>query len=133
MNVLNKKSGVEGLSGISSDFRDLEKAADEGNARAEAAQKCFSYAVAKYVGAYAAAMGGVDVVAFTAGVGENDSVIRAMVGKYLGFLGIKIDPEKNNCRGVERVISTDDSKALAMIVPTNEELAIARETVEILK
>ena len=133
MNVLNKKSGVEGISGISSDFRDLEKAAEEGNSRAEAAQKCFAYAVAKYVGAYAAAMNGVDVVAFTAGVGENDAVIRSMVGQYLNFLGIKIDPEKNKVRGEERIISTDDSTALAMVVPTNEELAIARETVALLK
>ena len=133
MNVLNKKSGVQGISGISSDFRDLEKGAEEGNDRAIAAQKCFAYAVAKYVGAYAAAMNGVDVVAFTAGVGENDPIIRGMIGEYLGFLGIKIDPEKNKCRGEERVISTDDSTALAMVVPTNEELAIARETVALLK
>ena len=133
MNVLNKKSGVQGISGISSDFRDLEKGAEEGNDRAIAAQKCFAYAVAKYVGAYAAAMNGVDVVAFTSGVGENDPIIRGMIGEYLGFLGIKIDPEKNKCRGEERVISTDDSTALAMVVPTNEELAIARETVALLK
>ena len=124
---------MQGISGISSDFRDLEKGAEEGNDRAIAAQKCFAYAVAKYVGAYAAAMNGVDVVAFTAGVGENDPIIRGMVGEYLGFLGIKIDPEKNKCRGEERVISTDDSTALAMVVPTNEELAIARETVALLK
>ena len=133
MNVLNKKSGVEGLSGIGSDFRDLENAANEGNEQARTTQEVFSYRVAKYVGAYAAAMGGVDAVVFTAGIGENDSVIRKLVGEHLAFLGIKIDDEKNNCRGVERIISTDDSKALAILIPTNEELAIARETVALVK
>ena len=133
MNVLNKKSGVEGLSGISSDFRDLENAAAEGNELAKATQEVFAYRVAKYVGAYAAAMGGVDAVVFTAGIGENDAVIRKMIGSYLGFLGIKIDDEKNNCRGVEKIISTDDSSALAILIPTNEELAIARETVALVK
>ena len=129
MNVLNKKSGILGISGVSSDFRDLDKASNEGNHRAEMAVKVFSYRVAKYVGAYAAAMNGVDVVAFTAGAGENDGVVREQVCSYLGFLGIKLDKEKNNCRGEERIISTDDSTTLAMIVPTNEELAICRETV----
>lgn len=127
--VLNKKSGMLGVSGVSSDFRDLNTAAEEGNARAAAALKVFSYSVAKYIGAYTAAMNGVDVIAFTAGVGENDDVVRKLVGEYLGFLGVTIDPEKNKVRGEERVISTEDSKTLVMVVPTNEELAIARETV----
>ena len=129
LTVLNKKSGIQGISGVSSDFRDLVKASAEGNHRAQIAVEVFSYRVAKYVGAYAAAMNGVDVVAFTAGAGENDAVVREQVCSYLGFLGIKLDKEKNNCRGVEQVISTDDSTTIAMVVPTNEELAICRETV----
>lgn len=129
LTVLNKKSGIQGISGVSSDFRDLDKASAEGNHRAQIAVEVFSYRVAKYVGAYAAAMNGVDVVAFTAGAGENDAVVREQVCSYLGFLGIKLDKEKNNCRGVEQVISTDDSTTIAMVVPTNEELAICRETV----
>ncbi len=133
MNVLNKKSGVAGLSKLSSDFRDLEAAALDGNELAATAQQVFAYNVAKYVGAYAAAMNGVDVVAFTAGVGENDSLIRSMICEYLGYLGIKLDPEKNKKRGEDFIISTDDSTRIAMVVPTNEELMIARETVEILK
>ncbi len=132
MNVLNKKSGVQGLSGVSSDFRDLQAGADAGNARCYAAQKVFCYAVAKYVGAYAAAMNGLDAVVFTAGVGENDGVIRDMICQNLGYLGITLDPEKNKVRGEERIISTEDSTRLAMVVPTNEELAIARETVALL-
>lgn len=132
MNVLNKKSGVQGLSGVSSDFRDLQNGADEGNARCYAAQKVFCYAVAKYVGGYAAAMNGLDAVVFTAGVGENDGVIRDMICQHLGYLGITLDPEKNKVRGEERIISTEDSTRLAMVVPTNEELAIARETVALL-
>lgn len=132
LNVLNKKSGIFGISGVSSDFRDLDTASGEGNERAKVAVEAFSYHVAKYVGAYAAAMNGVDVVAFTAGAGENDAVVREQVCSYLGYLGIKLDKEKNNCRGIERIISTDDSERIAMIVPTNEELAIARETVALL-
>ncbi len=131
--VLNKKSGVAGVSGVSSDFRDLGKAAEEGNHRAEVALEMFAYRVAKYVGSYAAAMNGVDVIAFTAGIGENDISMRARVLAYLGFLGVTVDPEKNNVRGEERVISTDDSRVLAMVVPTNEELAICRETVALVK
>ncbi len=127
--VLNKKSGVAGVSGVSSDFRDLGKAAEEGNHRAAVAVDMFAYRVAKYVGAYAAAMNGVDVIAFTAGIGENDISMRAKILSYLGFLGVKLDAEKNNIRGEERVISTEDSTVLAMVVPTNEELAICRETV----
>ncbi|MEF2640382.1 MAG: acetate kinase, partial [Lachnospiraceae bacterium] len=127
--ILNKKSGVEGVSGVSSDFRDLGDAAAEGNERAAVALDMFAYRVAKYVGSYAAAMNGVDVISFTAGIGENDITTRARIMEYLGYLGCKLDAEKNNVRGEERIISTDDSKVIAMVVPTNEELAIARETV----
>lgn len=129
MNVLNKKSGVEGVSGVSSDFRDLDNAADEGNNRAKIALEVFIYRVAKYVGAYAAAMNGVDVIAFTAGIGENAGNVRAGVCKYLSYLGIEIDEEANKKRGEEITISTADSKVKVMVVPTNEELAIARDTV----
>lgn len=134
MNVLNKKSGVLGLSGVSSDFRDLDAGAEAGNARCAAAQKVFAYSVAKYVGAYVAAMNGVDVIAFTAGVGENDAYIRKLICNYLGYLGIEVDDAVNNAtHGKEAVISTPDSTRLAMVVPTNEELAIARETVALVK
>ena len=127
MNVLNKKSGVEGVSGVSSDFRDLEAAAKAGNKRAELAIDVFAYRVAKYVGAYTAAMNGVDNIVFTAGIGENCALVRTKVCSYLGYLGITIDEEANGKRGEEIIISTPDSKVL--VVPTNEELAIARETV----
>ncbi len=133
MNVLNKKSGVQGISGVSSDFRDLEDAAKAGNERAQVALDVFSYRVAKFVGYYAAAMNGVDVICFTAGIGENDTAVRESVLSYLGFLGCYVDKEANNIRGEERVISTADSKVIAMVVPTNEELAIARETVALAK
>lgn len=133
LNVLNKKSGVQGVSGVSSDFRDLDSAAKEGNERAAVAVEMFSYSVAKYIGAYAASMNGVDAIAFTAGVGENDPVVRGQICSYLGYLGIEIDPEKNGMRGKEQEISTPDSKVRVMVVPTNEELAIARETVALVK
>lgn len=130
MNMLNKKSGVLGLSNnLSSDFRDLDAGAKEGNKQAAVALKVFAYRVAKYVGAYAAAMNGVDVIAFTAGVGENSGPVRADVLGYLGYLGIEVDEEANNTRGEEITISTPDSKVKVMVIPTNEELAIARETV----
>ena len=129
MNVLNKKSGVEGVSGVSSDFRDLEAAAKAGNKRAELAIDVFAYRVAKYVGAYTAAMNGVDNIVFTAGIGENCALVRTKVCGYLGYLGITIDEEANGKRGEEIVISTPDSKVKVLVVPTNEELAIARETV----
>ena len=130
MNVLNKKSGVEGISGVSSDFRDLCAAADEGNERAQLALDMFSYRVAKYVGSYVAAMNGVDVIAFTAGIGENTPSVRADVCSYLGYLGVKINEELNKeVHGDEKKISTGDSKVLVYVIPTNEELAIARETV----
>ena len=129
MNVLNKKSGVQGLSKLSSDFRDLEAAANEGNELAIGAIDVFCYRVAKYIGAYVAAMNGVDAIAFTAGIGENTTIVRAKVLEYLGYLGITIDEEANGKRGEEIVISTPDSKVKVLVVPTNEELAIARETV----
>ena len=127
--VLNKESGVQGMSGVSSDFRDLEAAANEGNARAQVAMEAFSYRVAKYIGAYTAAMNGVDAICFTAGIGENTAVVRRQVCEYLGYLGTELDEEKNKLRGVEEVLSTPDSKVKLLLVPTNEELAIARETV----
>ena len=129
MNILNKKSGVEGVSGVSSDFRDLEAAAKAGNKRAELAIDVFAYRVAKYVGAYTAAMNGVDNIVFTAGIGENCSFVRTKICSYLGYLGITIDEEANGKRGEEIIISTPDSKVKVLVVPTNEELAIARETV----
>ena len=130
MNMLNKKSGVFGLSNnLSSDFRDLEEGADSGNNEARIALEVFAYRVAKYVGSYVAAMNGVDVIAFTAGIGENSGTVRSSVLKYLGYLGISVDEEANNKRGEEIAISTADSKVKVMVIPTNEELAIARETV----
>jgi len=133
LNILNKKSGVYGLSKVSSDFRDLEKAYNEGNELAKTTLETFSYHVAKYIGAYAAAMNGVDIIAYTAGVGENTSIVREMVGEYLGYLGTYIDPEKNKMRGETVVLSSPGSKVITMIVPTNEELAICRETVRLVK
>lgn len=134
MEVLNKKSGVKGLSGVSSDFRDLQAGAAEGNKRCEMAVDVFCYRVLKYIGAYVAAMNGVDAIAFTAGLGENDEIVRRKIVSRLGYLGIKLDEEVNdNGRGKEIAISTPDSKVPVWIVPTNEELAIARETVALLK
>ena len=133
LNVLNKKSGVLGLSKVSSDFRDLWDAASNGNERAKVALEVFGYRVAKYIGSYVAAMNGVDAITFTAGVGENDSDTRKIICSYLDYLGITIDEEKNNTRGTEIMISSPDSKVKVYIVPTNEELAIARETVAIVK
>lgn len=132
MNVLNKKSGVFGLSNnLSSDFRDLSDAAEAGNKEAQLALDVFSYRVAKYIGSYAAAMNGVDTITFTAGIGENDTDMRRDICKYLGYLGITIDETINKARGEEVIISTPDSKVTVMVVPTNEELAIARETVQL--
>lgn len=130
MNVLNKKSGVLGLSdNLSSDFRDLEAGYHEGNARAINTMETFAYRVAKYIGAYTAAMNGVDVICFTAGVGENSAFIRSMIcNHYLGYLGVKLDEEANKKRGEDIAISTADSSTTVMVIPTNEELAIARET-----
>ena len=129
MNVLNKKSGVEGISGVSSDFRDLTAAAEAGNHRAELAIDAFAYRVVKYIGAYVAAMNGVDAICFTAGLGENDADTRAKIVANLEYLGIAIDDEANRVRGKEVVISTPDSKVAVLTIPTNEELAICRETV----
>ena len=132
MTILNKKSGVLGLSNnLSSDFRDLVAGRDEGNAYAACALKTFSYRVAKYIGSYVAAMNGVDVICFTAGVGENSAPVRKMICEYLGYLGVTLDEEANGKRGQEIAISTADSKTTVMVIPTNEELAIARETVRL--
>lgn len=134
LNILNKKSGLLGMSGgISSDSRDIMKAASEGNPRAKATAEAFEYRVAKYIGAYTAAMNGVDAICFTAGIGENDKAIRKGICEYLGYLGVEIDDEANNIRGEKRVISTADSKVKVMLIPTNEELAIARETYRLCK
>ena len=133
MNVLNKKSGVEGMSGVSSDFRDLQVAYEEGNERAIAAVEVFAYRVAKYIGSYVAAMNGVDAIAFTAGIGENVYFVRRIIMKYLGYLGIEVDDEANVAtRGIEGIISTADSKVPVAVIPTNEELAICRETVALI-
>lgn len=133
MNMLNKKSGVFGLSnGVSSDFRDLTAAAEEGQKPAQIALEVFAYRVAKYIGAYTAAMNGVDNIVFTAGIGENVVQVREAVCSYLGFLGIELDKEANNKRGEEVIISTPESKVKVLVVPTNEELAIARETVALI-
>ena len=129
MNVLNKKSGLEGISGLSSDFRDLTAGATAGNNRAIAAIEVFCYSVAKYVGSYAAAMNGVDAIAFTAGIGENVGLVREKICSYLGYLGITLDAEANEKRGDNCVISAADSKVKVAVIPTNEELAICRETV----
>ena len=131
--VLNKKSGMLGISGVSSDGRDLEAAAETGNKRAQLALDVFDYRVIKYIGAYAAAMNGVDAIAFTAGIGENNIKMRKDVCSSLTYLGVKLDEEKNNVRGEERIISADDSKVQVLLVPTNEVLAIARETLALVK
>ena len=135
LNILNKKSGVLGMSGgVSSDFRDIEKAAEEGNQKAATALEAFRYRVAKYIGAYAAAMNGVDCICFTAGVGENDKGTRkAICDQYLGYLGVKIDDARNDVRGKETLISADDSKVKVLLLPTNEELKIAMDTEALVK
>ena len=133
LNVLNKKSGVFGMSeNFSSDFRDLEDGYNEGKENCIRAVKAFCYRVAKYVGAYTAAMNGVDVICFTAGIGENTAFVRKIILEYLGYLGISLDEEANNTRGKEIEISTKDSKVRVLTIPTNEELAIARQTLELL-
>ena len=131
LDVLNKKSGVEGLSGVSSDFRDLENAAEEGNELAILARDKFAYEVKKYVGAYAAAMGGVDAIIFTAGVGENDGGIRTAICQGLEFMGVKMDPATAGIRGEEAVLSAPDSSVKVLLIPTNEELMIAMDTAAI--
>jgi len=129
--VLNKKSGVFGISGVSSDFRDLEEAANNGNERARLALDMFYYSVAKYIGAYTAAMNGTDAIVFTAGIGENSATTRKGIMEYLGYLGVKVDEEANSKRGEDIMISTEDSKVKVFVIPTNEELLIAKDTAEI--
>ena len=131
MVILNKKSGVLGISGVSSDFRDLDKASNEGNERAKLAVEVFSYRTAKYIGSYIAAMNGVDAIVFTAGLGENNIVVQIL--NHFGYMGITLDKEANQIRGEEKIISTPDSKVTVAVIPTNEELAIAHETVALLK
>jgi len=133
LKILNKKSGVLGVSGVSSDFRDIAEAAKGGNERAKLANEMFVYAVKKYIGAYAAAMGGVDAVVFTAGVGENDKQFRLDMTSGLEFMGIKVDPVKNDCRGILREITAEGATVRTFVIPTNEELVIARDTMEIAK
>lgn len=133
LNVLNKESGVYGVSGVSSDFRDIEAAAEAGDERANLAQELFCYRVIHYIGAYAAAMNGVDAICFTAGLGENSGMIREKICANLGYLGVELNPEENKKRGEDLIISTENSKVKVLAVPTNEELAIARETVALLK
>ena len=133
LSILNKKSGVLGISGVSSDFRDLEAAALQGNQRAQLALDSFDYNVKKLIGAYAAAMGGVDAIIFTAGVGENGPDTRANVVSGLEYMGVKLDAEKNNTRGKEVDVATDDSKVRVLVIPTNEELMIAMDTAAIVK
>ena len=128
---LNKKSGVLGITGISSDMREVEQAAKEGNERAQLALKMYNYRIKKYIGSYAAAMGGVDVIVWTAGVGENQIGTRLEACSGLEFLGVKMDAERNNCRGEERLISADDSKVQVWVVPTDEEVMIARDTMHL--
>ena len=131
LNMLNKKSGVLALSEISSDFRDIEGEAEKGNENCALALDKFAYEVRKYIGSYAAALGGLDCLVVTAGVGENSASMRARICAGLEFLGVKIDPEKNNVRGKEAIISTDDSKVTVWVIPTNEELMIAQDTAEL--
>ena len=133
LNMLNKKSGVLALSGVSSDFRDIEGEAEKGNEDCQLALDKFAYEVRKYIGAYAAALGGLDCLVFTAGVGENSASMRARICEGLEYLGVKIDPEKNTVRGKEAIISTDDSKVTVWVIPTNEELMIAQDTAELVK
>ena len=131
LGILNKKSGVLGVSGVSSDFRDLGKAADSGNELAELALEEFYYSVSKYIGAYAVAMGGVDAIIFTAGIGENGAVEREAICKNLGVIGLKLDPVKNKVRGKEADITAEGSCGRVLVIPTNEELVIARDTLQI--
>ena len=133
LNILNKKSGVLGVSGVSSDFRDLGEAGEKGNTRAALAVDMFNYGVKKYIGAYAAAMGGVDAIIFTAGVGENSADQRMAIASGLEFMGVKMDAQANNVRGKETVISAADSKVKVLLIPTNEELMIAMDTAAIAK
>ena len=132
LTVLNKKSGVQGVSGVSSDFRDLEYALEGGNQRAGLAIDMFNYNVKKLIGAYAAAMGGIDAIIFTAGVGENSASQRLAIASDLDFMGVRMDEDANAVRGEERVISAADSKVKVLLIPTNEELMIAMDTAELI-
>ena len=132
-NLLNKKSGVLGIFGESSDMRDLEHAVAAGNPRAELAENMYFYRIKKYIGSYAAALGGVDIIVFTGGVGENQASARWEACKGLEFLGVRLDAGKNAVRGEEQVISADDSKVKVVVIPTDEELMIASDTMAILK
>ena len=131
-NYLNKKCGLLGVSGVSSDLREVENAAAEGNELAQKAIDMLYYGVEKYIGAYMVAMGGLDAIVFTAGIGENSIAARKAILESLSFLGVKVDEEANNCRGEERCITAPDSKIKAFLIPTNEELAIARDTLELI-
>ncbi len=133
LTMLNKESGMLGVSGVSSDFRDVRKADNEGNHRAKVANEMFVYRTAKYIGAYTAAMNGVDAITFTAGLGENDGQMRSLICDHLGYLGVKIDPDRNKIKGKEALISTDDSKVKVYVLPTNEELSIAQQTLELVQ
>lgn len=133
LNICNKKSGLLGISGLSSDMRDIDSAADNGDENAAVARDILVTGIKKYIGAYAAVMGGVDVIVFTAGIGENGPELREAVMKDMEFLGAKLDPVKNNCKGKEAIISTDDSKVKIVVIPTNEEIVIARDTLELVK
>lgn len=130
--ILNKESGVLGISGLTPDIRDIEKAASEGNKRAELALKAYDLNIAQYIAKYAVSMGGVDVIAFTAGVGENQTNRRREICKKLEFLGVKLDESRNEVRGEEKEISSDDSLIKVYVIPTNEELVIARDTKELI-
>jgi acetate kinase len=131
--IMNKKSGVLGISGVSSDFRDIDDAIEQGNERAALSLEVFAYQVKKKIGAYACAMGGIDAVVFTAGIGENNSKIREMVCEDLEFIGISIDSDKNKTRGQEIDVSTEHAKVRTLVIPTNEELAIAKETKKLIE
>jgi acetate kinase len=130
--ILNSESGVKGISGVSSDFRDLEAAADAGNERAQLALSMFYYQASKIIASYAAVLNGIEAIVFTAGIGENDPKMRQAVCDRLSYLGVKLDPEANKVRGKERKISAEDSAVEVFVIPTNEELSIARQTIEML-
>ena len=128
---INKKSGVLGISGVSSDFRDLDEAAKAGNKRADLALRVFSHSVVKYIGSFIAVMNGVDAIVFTAGIGDNDDIIRSRIIEHFDYLDTTLDQKANKMHGEERIISTPESKVKVICIPTNEELAICRDTVEI--
>lgn len=133
LNILNKKSGMLGMTGISSDYRDVSAAAEAGNQDAINCLEAYAYRIVKYIGSYIAAMGGVDVITFTAGLGENAIPLRKTICEAFKFMGLEFDEEANNCRGKEVIITKPESKIIACVVPTNEEIAICEETVELVK